>query len=52
MHDLAVRNLADGLTAMEKEELYGYAKAGTLLRIPKSKARQTLKIRPNRQTCS
>ncbi len=52
MHDLADRNQADALTATEKEELHGYAKAGTLLGILKSKARRTLKIRPNRQTYS
>ena len=49
MHDLAVRNQADALTPAEKEELYAFAKAGTLLGILKSKARRTLKIKPRRQ---
>ena len=31
MHDLAVRNQADALTPAEKEEMYAFAKAGTLL---------------------
>lgn len=33
MHDLAVRNQTDGLSASEKDELLAYAKAGTLLSI-------------------
>jgi hypothetical protein len=52
MHDLAVRNQADALTPAEKEELYAFAKAGTLLGILKSKARRTLKIKPKRRTSS
>jgi hypothetical protein len=52
MHDLAVRNQADALTAAEKEEMYAFAKAGTLLGILKSKARRTLKIKPKRRTYS
>ena len=39
MHDLAVRNQADGLSPFEKEELFAYARTGTLLSILKSKAR-------------
>ncbi len=50
MHDLAARNQADALTPAEKEELYAFAKAGTLLGILKSKARRTLKIKPKRRT--
>ena len=46
MHDLAVHNQADTLSPSEKEELYGFAKAGTLLSILQSKARRTLKIKP------
>ena len=46
MHDLAVRNQADALSPEEKEELYAFAKAGTLLSILQSKARRTLKIKP------
>ena len=45
MHDLAVRNQNDDLSAAEKEELFAYGKAGTLLSILKSKARRTLKAR-------
>jgi hypothetical protein len=52
MHDLAVRNQADALSPAEEEELYGFAKAGTLLGILKSKARRTLKIKPKRRTLS
>jgi plasmid stability protein len=52
MHDLAVRNQDDGLASTEKEELYAYAKAGSLLSILKSNARRTLKIRPKRRNNS
>ena len=52
MHDLAVRNQADALSQSEKEELYGFAKAGTLLSILQSKARRTLKIKPKKRSLS
>jgi hypothetical protein len=52
MHDLAVRNQSDDLSAAEKEELFGFAKAGTLLSILKSKARRTLKIKLKKRTLS
>ena len=45
MHDLAVRNQNDELSTGEKEELFAFAKAGTLLSILQSKARRTLKIK-------
>lgn len=48
MHDLAVRNQADALSHGEKEELIAFDKAGTLLSILQSKARRTLRIKPNR----
>jgi hypothetical protein len=41
MHDLAVRNQNDELSAAEKEELFAYGKAGTVLSILKSKARRS-----------
>jgi hypothetical protein len=52
MHDLAVRNQQGALSATEKEELFAYAKAGTLLSILKSKARRTLKPGPQKRTPS
>ena len=52
MHDLAVRNQGDALSAAEKEELFAFAKAGTLLSILKSKARRTLGIKLETQTAS
>ncbi len=52
MHDLAVRNQADALSPSEKEEMYAFAKAGTLLSILQSKARRTLKIKPKKRTLS
>ena len=45
MHDLAVRNQEDALSPAEKEELFAYAKAGSLLGILQSKARRALKGR-------
>jgi hypothetical protein len=45
MHDLAVRNQDDALSPSEKEELFAFAKAGTLLSILQPKARRTLKIK-------
>lgn len=52
MHDLAVRNQEEALTPAEKEELFGFAKATTLLSILKSKARRTLGIKPQERTLS
>jgi len=51
-HDLAVRNQNDALSPSEKEELFGFAKAGTLLSILQSKARRTLKIKMKKRTSS
>ena len=52
MHDLAVRNQADAISPGEREELFAFAKAGTLLSILQSKARRTLEIKPKTRTCS
>ena len=45
MHDLAVRNQDEDLTPAEKEEMFAFGKATTLLSILKSKARRTLGIK-------
>ena len=50
MHDLAVRNQDDALTPAEREELFAFAKAGTLLSILHSKARRTLGIKLKTRT--
>jgi hypothetical protein len=50
MHDLAVRNQDDALVPTEKEELFAYAKAGSLLSILKSKARRDLAARAKKRT--
>jgi len=42
MHDLAVRNQEDTLSAVEKDELLAFVNAGDLLAILKSKACGTL----------
>ena len=44
MHDLAIRNQADGLTPDETAEMLAFGKAATLLSVLKSKARRTLGI--------
>lgn len=49
MHDLAVRNQDDALTPAEKEELFGFAKAASLLSILKARARRTLGIKPTKR---
>src|SRR5258708_30227 len=50
MHDLASRNQDDDLSSEEKEELFAYAKAGTLLSILKSKARRALHAKHTKRT--
>jgi hypothetical protein len=52
MHDLAVRNQEDALSPAEKEELFAYAKAGTLLSILQAKARRALGIKLKKRTAS
>jgi hypothetical protein len=52
MHDLAVRSQDDALSVDEKEELFAFAKAGTLLSILKSKARRVLGITLETQNAS
>lgn len=52
MHDLALRNQDDTLSAAEKDELFAYGKAGDLLAILKSRARRTLGIKAERPTGS
>src|SRR5262245_58724896 len=49
MHDLVTRNQDDDLSAVEKEELLAYAKAGTMLSILKSRARCALRMKPKKQ---
>ena len=48
MHELAIRNQDGLLSPMEKQELFAYAKAGSLLSLLKSRARRVLKIKPKR----
>src|SRR5271166_3117996 len=48
MHDLAVRNQSNRLSAAEREELFAFAKAGTVLSILKVKARRVLGIKPKK----
>ena len=52
MHDLAVRNQGDELTPGEKEEMFAFGKAATLLSILKSKARRTLRVKLETRTAS
>ncbi len=50
MHDLAARNQEDALLPGEKEEMFAYAKAGSLLGILKSGARRVLRNEPKKRT--
>ena len=52
MHDLAVRNQADDLSTAEKEEMFAFGKATTLLSILQSKARRALGIKVETWTAS
>jgi hypothetical protein len=47
MNDLAARNQDGTLSSPEKDELFGYARAGTILAILQSKARRSLKSEPD-----
>jgi hypothetical protein len=46
MQDLARRNQQGTLSPDEREELFAFADAGTVLAIFKSRARRTLKVKP------
>jgi hypothetical protein len=52
MHDLAVRNQGDELSSAEREQMFAFGKAATLLSILKSKARRTLGIKLDTRTMS
>ncbi len=46
MHELAVKNQAEGLSKDESEELDNFVKVGDLLAIVQSKARMLLRKKP------
>jgi hypothetical protein len=50
MHELAIRNQDGDLSDDERDELFAYAKTGSVLSILKSKARRVLKIKPKKRT--
>ena len=52
MNDLATRNQDGSLSPTEKDELFGYARAGTILAILQSKARRSLKSETDRSSRS
>jgi hypothetical protein len=49
MHELSIRNQDGDLSDEEKEELFAYAKTGSVLSILKSKARRVLQIKPKKR---
>lgn len=49
MHELAVRNQDDDLSAAERDELFAYEKAGTILSILKAKSRKVLGVKPKKR---
>jgi hypothetical protein len=52
MHDLAVRNQSGALSTAEKEDLFAYARVGSVLSILKSRARRALGRRTRKRTTS
>jgi hypothetical protein len=50
MHALAVRNQDGSSSATEREDMFAYAKLGTLRSILKSRARRVLRLRPKKPT--
>jgi hypothetical protein len=52
MHDLIVRNQEDALPAQEKDELFAFMNAGSMLSILQSRARRTLGVKPVKRTVS
>jgi hypothetical protein len=52
MHELAVRNQDDALTADEKAEMHAFGRAATVMSILKSKARRTLGVKLKARTIS
>jgi hypothetical protein len=52
MHELAVRNQDDDLMPEEKEQMYAFGRAATLLSILKSKARRALGVKLKTPTVS
>ncbi len=49
MHDLAERNQEDTISPAEREELFAYVNAGSLLSILQAKARRALKVKPKKR---
>ncbi len=52
MHELIVRNQEDAITPAEKEELLAFLNASSMLSILQSRARRTLKVKPEKQAVS
>jgi hypothetical protein len=52
MHELAMRNQDDALTADEKAEMHAFGRAATVMSILKSKARRTLGVKLKARTVS
>jgi hypothetical protein len=52
MHDLIVRNQEDAITPVEKDELFAFMNAGSMLSILQSRARRTLGVKPKKRTVS
>src|ERR1700722_19190488 len=52
MHDLIVRNQEDAVTPAEKEEIFAFMNAGSMLSILQSRARRTLGVKPKKRVVS
>jgi hypothetical protein len=52
MHDLIVRNQEDAITPAEKDELFAFTNAGSMLSILQSRARRALGVKLKKRTVS
>ena len=52
MRELTLRNQDGLLSSVEQQEMFAYAKAGSLLSILKSRARRVLKVKPKKNVLS
>ncbi len=52
IHDLIVRNQEETITPVEKEELFAFMNASSMLSIFQSRARRTLGVKPEKRIVS
>jgi hypothetical protein len=52
MHELIVRNQDDALDPAEKDEMYAFLNASSMLAILQARARRMVKVKPEKRTVS